>query len=124
MRFLQRNQFVLCFLAVLTLSSVMVVKQYLAQQSAHVEMREDFLVLHDRGETRACERLYQRLIQQLPALNDRSLTDDLQRTMMLVDPKSPDLDNLVWKYYVSVKNELQKRSAQRVARLLEHPDRP
>jgi hypothetical protein len=101
----------------------MVVKQFLANQSAHVELREDFLLLQERGEIKTSERLYQLLIQQLPDLNDKALTDDLERTAMAVDVKTPNLDNLVWKYHVSVKNELQKRSERRLARALGHAER-
>ena len=86
----------------------------MANQSAHIQRREDFILLHDRAKDKACEWLYQRLIQELPELPDRALVDDLIRTSLLVDPKTPDLQNLVWKYYVSVKNELQKRAEKRV----------
>jgi hypothetical protein len=120
MRFLRRHQYLLCFLAVLVFACVMVVRQFIANQSAHVELREDFILLHERAETKPEERLYQLLVQQLPNLNDKALVDDLQRTAMLVDLKTPQLDNLIWKYQVSVKNELQKRSERRLARALEH----
>src|SRR5258708_27703571 len=123
MRFLRRNQYVLCFLAVLVISCVMVLRQFMANQSAHVERREDFILLQERGQTQPCERLYQVLIQELPGLTDRSLVDDLERAAMLVDTKTPDHSNLVWKYYVSVKNELQKRSERRLAHGLEQADR-
>jgi len=123
MRFLRKHQYVLCFLAVLVLSSVMVVRQFVANQSAHVELREDFIFLHERAETKPQERLYQMLIQQLPALNEKALVEDLQRTSMLVDQKTPQLDNLIWKYQVSVKNELQKRADRRLSRALEHAAR-
>ena len=82
-------------------------------------MREDFILLHDRNETKASERLYQLLVQQLPSLSEKSLVDDLERSAMLIDPKTPAPDNLVWKYYVSVNNELEKRSQQRLARARE-----
>jgi hypothetical protein len=118
MRFLRRHQYLLCFLAVLAFSCVMVMRQFLANQSAHVELREDFLLLHERGEAKACDALYQELIQALAALDERSLADDLMRTGLLVDPKAPEVSNLVWKYYVSVKRELQRRSEQRLARVL------
>ena len=123
MRFLRRNQYLLCFLGVLVLSCVMVLRQFMVNQSAHVQRREDFILLHDRAETKACERLYQLLIQELPDLSERSLVDDLERTSLLVDPKTPDLDNLVWKYYVSVKNELRTRAERRVARALERAEK-
>jgi hypothetical protein len=118
MRFLRRHQYLLCFLGVLLFSCVMVLHQFMANQSAHVELREDFLLLHERGEAKACDSLYQQLIQALAGLDEKSLVDDLQRTSLLVDPKTPDKGNLVWKYYVSVKNELQRRSERRLTHIL------
>ena len=124
MKFLRRHQYLLCFLAVLVLSSTMVVRQFLANESAHVDLREDFILLHDRGETAACDSLYQQLIQELATLNAKTLVDDLQRTSLLVDLKAPDVQNPVWKYYMSVKKELEKRSEQRLARILERVEKP
>jgi hypothetical protein len=118
MNFLRRHQYLLCFLAVVVCASVLVVRQYLANLSAHVELREDFIVLHDRGESAACDSLYQQLIQGLAALDEKTLVDDLQRTALLLDPKQPDVQNPVWKYHVSVKKELEKRSDKRLARIL------
>lgn len=118
MQFLRRHQYLLCFLGVLVFSSVMVLRQFLANQSAHAELREDFLLLHERGEAKACDALYQELIQALAKLDEKSLVDDLQRTRPLVDPNTRDVENLVWKYYVSVKRELQRRSEKRLARVL------
>jgi hypothetical protein len=34
----------------------------------------------------------------------------------------PDKENLVWKYYISVKNELQRRSEKRLAHILEQAE--
>ena|SRR5438552_5825476 len=118
MRFLRQNRFILLFLAVLVFSSIMVVRQFIANQSAHIDRREDFILLHDRGENKACAWLYQRLIQELPGLSDRSLIEDVVRTSLLVDPKKPDLDNLVWKYYVSVNKEFQRRADSRLNRVI------
>jgi hypothetical protein len=118
MQFLRRHQYVLCFLGVLVFSSVMVLRQFQANQAAHVELREDFLLLHELGEAKACDALYQQLIQALGTLDEKSLVDDLQRTRLVVDPNKPDVANLVWKYYVSVKKEQQRRSEQRMVRLL------
>jgi hypothetical protein len=118
MRFLRRRQYLLCFLSVLVCASVLVIRQFQLNQSAHIELREDFLLLHDRGEAKACDAFYQQLIQALASLDEKNLVDDLQRTRLLVDPKTPDVENLVWKYYVSVNNELQRRSEQRLKRIL------
>ncbi len=97
----------------------MVLRQFMANEAAHVQMREDFLLLQERGEMKASERLYQLLIQQLPGLGDNVLVDDLERTAMFVDPKAPESKSLIWKYHVSVRNELQKRSERRLAGALE-----
>ena len=122
MRFLRRYQYLLCFLGVLVLACVLVLRQFMANQSAHVELREDFLLLHERGEAKASDALYQQLIQELARLDEKGLVDDLQRTRLLIDPKAPDKENLVWKYYVSVKNELQRRSEKRLAHILERSE--
>jgi len=106
-------------MAVLIFASVMVVQQYLASQSTHTQQVEDFLRLHDRGEVKPCEHLYQVLVQQLPHLNERALVQDLQRTAMVVELKTPQVDNLVWKYHVSVNNELKQRSEKRLAAILQ-----
>jgi hypothetical protein len=119
MQFLRRNRFALLTLAVLVFASVMVVQQYLAGQAAHTQRVEDFLLLHESGEQKSCEHLYQVLVQQLPRLNDRALVQDLQRTAMFVDLKTPQLDNLVWKYHVSVNNELKQRAKKRLATVLQ-----
>ena len=116
MRFLRRNKYPLVFVAVLAFASVMVVSQFLSNQSAHVELREDFILLMERGEGQPATRLYQLLIQELPALSEKALVDDLQRTNLLLANKTPSKEDLLWKYQVSVNNELNKRSDKRIAR--------
>lgn len=118
MRFLRQHQYLLCFLAVLVLACILVLQQFIANESAHVDLREDFILLHDRGETKACDGLYQELVEGLAGMDEKSLLDDLQRTSWLVDPKKSDVDNPVWRYHVSVKKELERRSEQRLARIL------
>lgn len=119
MQFVRRNQYFLLALAVLVFASVMVTRQFLVNQSAHVQRLEDFIVLHERADAKSCERLYQVLVQELPHLNDRALVADLQRTAMVVDPSTPQLDSLLWKYHISVGNELKRRSEKRVAAALQ-----
>jgi len=118
MRFFRQNQYVLLFLAVLVFSSVMVINQFVANQSAHSQRREDFITLQERGDTKTSAWLYQRLIQELPGLSERSLVEDLSRTSMLVDPKKPEVESLVWKYFVSVKKELQRRADRRIDQVI------
>lgn len=122
MRFLRRYAGLLLFCAVLVLSSVMVVWQFLANLSAHVERREDFIVLHQRGHAKLAEHLYQVLIQTFPRLSDSALWEDAHRTGTLVDAKTPQPESLIWKYHVSVRNELARRTERRLARLVQPPE--
>jgi hypothetical protein len=119
MPFLHRQRHLLLVLAALVLSSVLVVQQYLANESAHTARLEDFIVLHERGETKLAERRYQLLVQELPQLSERALVTDLQRTALIVEPNPPQLDSLLWKYQVGVKNELKRRAERRISRLLQ-----
>ena len=114
MQFLRRNRYALLTVAVLIFSSVLLVQQYSANQSAHSQQVEDFLLLHERAEKPACEHLYQVLVQHLPRLDNRALVQDLLRTAMVITPKTEQPDNLVWKYHVSVRNELKRRSEKRL----------
>jgi hypothetical protein len=116
MQFLRRNRYLLCFAAVLLFASIMVVRQFIANQTRHVQVREEFILLFVEGETEPCSRIYQRLIQQLPDVNEAVLTDDLQRTAMLLDSQAAAEQTLLWKYHVSVKNELLKRVSRRLDR--------
>jgi hypothetical protein len=52
------------------------------------------------------------------------LVDDWQRTVLLVDPKTPQLDNLLWKYHVSVNNELRRRADKRLKSVLQQAEAP
>ncbi|SRR5258708_7007182 len=116
MRFVRQNQYVLVFLGLLVFCTIMVLREIEARESAHVQRREDFLFIHEHAQPQAEQRLYQRLIQEFPDLSDRTLADDLQRTGMLVEAKKQEPDNLVWKFHVSLGNELRKRAERRVAR--------
>lgn len=123
MRFLRRHQSLVLALAVLVFCSVMVVRQYLANQTAHVELREDFLLLHERGNATETERLYQMLVQDLPDLNTRGLIEDLQRTALLIDRAKPEPESLLWKYQQCVKNEMFRRSEARATHALKRAAR-
>lgn len=118
MSFLRRNRFQLLFIAVLILASVMVLRQFMANQSAHFERREDFILLQEMEKQQPAERMYQILIQELPHLNEAALVSDLERMGLIVQSSGTNHEDLIWKYYVSVKNELRKRSEQRLASAL------
>jgi hypothetical protein len=96
----------------------MVVRQIYANQSRHSELREAFILLDSKGYKPQAQRLYQRLISELEQLPNRSLLDDYQRTLMVVDPRTQQPENLVWKYHWTVSNELEKRSEGTLKRAL------
>jgi len=110
MHFLRKHQFFLLFLALLVFCSLMVVRQFDVNRSRHVELREAFILLQARGYTNQAERLFQRLLREVPEQPDRVLLDDFQRTMMLVDPALKRPQNLIWTYHWTVSNELERRS--------------
>lgn len=116
MRFLKRHKFILAFVAILIFCSVMVVRQYIVNQWRHIDLREDLILLHYEGHFRSEEKIYQMLIQELPSLPDHSLIADEQRFKLLFISKKPPPQDLLWKYYVSVQNELRSRTNERVAR--------
>jgi hypothetical protein len=118
MRFLRRNRYFLIFAALLLFCGMMVLRQMASNQSAHVDLREAFILLQAKGYKNEAQRLFQRLLAELERLPDKILTEDFQRTQMLVDPAKQDPENLVWKYHWTVSNELEKRSESTLARAL------
>ena len=109
----------LFFVCVLIFSTVMVIRQYRDNGLRHVRIREDFILLQQRGYVKKAEWYYQRLIRRLDRLSDRILLEDYQRTALLVDPDVKQLDNLVWKYHWVVRNKLERRVQKRLERILE-----
>src|SRR5438045_2454775 len=116
MRFLLEYKFVLFFAAVLTVCSVMVVRQTEIKQKAHTEVREAFILLHSRGYKEEAQRLYNRLLRDMPDYTNKELLDDFQRTLILVDPSTQRPENLIWKYHWTVSNELERREESTLKR--------
>jgi len=114
----QQYKFHLLFLAFLIFCSVMVLRQVNRNQSKHIELREAFILLHSRGYRPQAERLYQHLLAELEHLPDRTLLDDFQRTLTLVDVSAQEPENLIWEYHWTVSNELEKRSEASLERAL------
>lgn len=116
MQFVRQYRFILLFFLLLTFCSVMVVRQYNRRQSKHEEMRDAFILLYTRGYTNEAQRLYRKLLLDVPQyakkLSDKELMDDFQRTLALIDPDSrgEHTNNLIWSYHWTVSNELEKRS--------------
>jgi len=115
-RFLLEYKFVLSFAAVLTFCSVMVIRQVQVNQTKHAEVREAFILLHSRGYREEAERLYNRLLRDIEHFSNKELFDDCQRTLMLVDPFTQQVTNLVWKYHWTVSNELDRRQESTLKR--------
>lgn len=97
-------------MVLLVFCSVMVVQQYRAKQARHVELREAFILLYTGGYTNEANTLFIRLLRDLENLDNKELLDDWQRTVILVDPNSSQPDNLIWKYYWTVRKQMEKRS--------------
>ena len=82
--------------------SVMVVRQTEIKQKAHTEVREAFILLHSRGYKEEAQRLYNRLLRDMPDYTNKELLDDFQRTLILVDPSTqrppghPDRSRRLW----------------------------
>ncbi len=110
MRFIRQYRPLLVLGFFLVLCSLMVIRQMGSNQSRHVELREAFILLYSRGYRPQAERLYQRLLKNLDKLPTRTLLDDFQRTLTLVDTTRNQPENLIWVYHWTVSNELEKRS--------------
>ena len=116
MRFLRRYRYFLIFSVLLLACSLMVVRQFILNQSRHIELREAFILLHAKGHKNEAQRLFQKLLAELEGLSTGVVLQDYQRTLMLVDPATPQPDNLVWKYHWTVSQELEKRSESTLAK--------
>ena len=118
MSFVRQYKFVLLFLLLLVFCSVMVIRQLNANQERHIEIREAFILLHTKGYTNQAQKLYRRLLMDMPKLPNRALLQDFQRTLLLVDPNAHQPSNLVWSYHWTVSNELDRRSESTLMRAL------
>jgi len=124
MRFLRRYRYFFLFTVLLLACSVMVVRQFILNQSRHVELREAFILLHAKGYTNETQRLFQKLLAELEGLPNSVVMQDYQRTLTLVDPAKSDQPNLVWRYHWTVSNELEKRSESTLARAIQLAHEP
>lgn len=123
MRFVRRNQALLLFVAVLVLCSVKVIGQFQANESRHVENRESFLVLYAKGYFDKADHFYERLVFELPDLPDKTVLDDYQRVTLITPAnQKASADDLFLRYRAQLKNEIEKRSPQLLARALKIAD--
>ncbi len=98
---------------VMLFCAVMAVRQIAENQSRHAEEREAFILLHNKGHLREAEQLYFELKFDLPNEPTRHLIDDLQRTSPITPTNQSPVTNLLVRYHLSVKHELEKRLQQR-----------
>ena len=110
MLFLRQHKFALLFLLVLVICSIMVIRQIDARHDQHVELREAMILLQTGGYTNEATRIYWRLYRDLEKLSDKQLLEDWQRTVILVDSDSNQPSNSVWRYYWTVRNQMERRS--------------
>lgn len=118
MKLFRDYRFVLVFLAATSVCGFLVIRGLNQKQARHQEIREAFLVLNSTDHDQQTRRLYEWLIRELETIPDRTLLDDFQRFSALVEPAKPKPDSLVWKYYRSVANELEKRSRSTIVHAL------
>jgi hypothetical protein len=118
MSFVQQYRSVLLFAGFLVLSSVLVVRQIAINEDHHVQLREAFILLYNKGYHPEAARLYQRLLADLETLPNRRLLEDFQRTLPLVDPLRDQPENLIWQYHWTVSNEMEKRSESTLQKAL------
>ncbi len=118
MRLLRQYPFVLSFLLLLVFCSVMVIRGLQARQTKRTELREAMIILQTRGYTNEAVRIYGRLIQEIRDVPNKSLLDDFQRTLLIIDPASKQHSNPIWSYHWVVSNEMERRSESTLARAL------
>ena len=120
MLFLRQQKFALIFLLVLAFCSIMVVRQlmqrYDARHTRHTELREAMILLQTGGYTNEAARLYWRLFNELETIPNKQLVEDWQRTVTLVDPGANHPSNSVWRYYWTVRKEMERRSEDIILR--------
>src|SRR5689334_17596378 len=109
MRFNRERTFLFASTALILFSAVMVVRQVAENQSRHAELREAFIFLQSHGYNTEAERLYTQLILNLEDEPTRHLIDDLQRTSAIAPTNESASINVLVRYHLSIKKELEKR---------------
>ena len=123
MRVIRRHRFLLLFLVVLVFCAVMIVRQFqinrgqLAERrQAHLERREAFILLCAKGYKADADKLFGRLLKDVPDLSIDQLVDDFQRTMLIVNPAEQHEESPVWRYHWIVSRQLEVRAYDVVER--------
>ena len=120
MLFLRQHKFALLFLLLLVFCSLMFVRQWMhrydARNTRHTELREAMILLQTGGYSNEAARLYWRLYNELESLSNKQIVEDWQRTVTLVDPSANQPSNSVWRYYWTVRKEMERRSGDIIER--------
>lgn len=120
MLFLRQHKFALLFLLLLVFCSLMFIRQWMhrydARNTRHTELREAMILLQTGGYTNEAARLYWRLYRELEALPNKQIVEDWQRTVTLIDPGANQPSNSVWRYYWTVRKEMERRSGDMIQR--------
>jgi hypothetical protein len=116
MLFLRQHKFTLLFLAVLVFCSVMVIRQLDRSRDRHTELLEALIVLQTGGYTNEAGRLYFRLWRDIEKMSNKQLVDDWRRTVTVIDPGVYQPSNAIYRYYWSVRSEMEKRSEDIIER--------
>jgi len=96
----------------------MVIWQLEARRAKHADLREAMILLQTGGYTNQADRLYLRLLRDLDRLSNKTLIEDWQRTVTLVDPGAHLPSNAVWRYYWTVRLEMERRAEDTIQRAL------
>ena len=95
MNLFRRFRYPLLFLAVLLFCSVMIVRQFQSAVSRHVERREAFILLFVKGYRTEAQRLYERLLSEVPTMSNTQLMDDFQRTLQVAVLNGRDIGEIL-----------------------------
>jgi hypothetical protein len=120
----KRHRILLSFFVLLIFCSFMVIRQFREKMARHIEIRESMILLHARGYKTEADKLFNRLLANVPKLSNKGLMDDFQRTQLLVDPLSTQPGNVIWKYHWVVSNELEQRSESTLVRARKLAEEP
>jgi hypothetical protein len=113
MRFIREQKFLLALGILLFFSAVMAVRQVNENQERHAELREALIFLQEKNHLEKAQRVYARLFTQLRSQPTQHLIDDLQRISAIsLTNQSPET-NLVRRYNLFAKKELERRLEQR-----------
>lgn len=119
MLFLRQHKYALLFLVVLVFCSVMVIVQRDKRRDRHAELLDAMIVLETGGYTNEANRLYFRLWRDIDRMSNKQLVDDWRYTVTLVDPGVHQPSNSIYRYYWSVRLEMEKRSEKIIERARE-----